>query len=250
MDILWEDLKVPTRPYPFEIPYHGQTHEERARIRRQVYAELEERRLTYRGQLEPEVEDALRMLYRSEVSIAATALLDKDTMLRARLSATGQYAVLARMDGGMLQLEQLPASSLVRRAVSLLPPHPPGPHQSVTFPIPEPERPRPGAEGNDQVMQQVSTPHVLGRYMRELEPIVGRPRLRIGQFTVSTGDRLTHQTQLPPLGWFDTDEGRYLMQQRRGQDGRTWAVYAPVDASRLGQRLTEMVREVRTPPRY
>ena len=72
VDIVWELLRVGARPFPFEIPYHGATMEERGRVRNSVLADLESRGLASKGELEPEVVDCLSALASSEAGASGT----------------------------------------------------------------------------------------------------------------------------------------------------------------------------------
>ncbi len=53
LDILWSDLRLPGSPAPLAVRSVGETRDERARIRDEVYANLADRGLFRGGELDP-----------------------------------------------------------------------------------------------------------------------------------------------------------------------------------------------------
>src|SRR5437764_776723 len=135
-DILWEELRLGTRPYPLEVPHHGTTVDERAHLRRAVYADLNGRGLASGERVEPDVEDALRLLASPSVTLEAMALLDaeREDLLRGLVAARGTYAVLAAQEQNAVRLQRVRDTALAASVVDLLPANRPGPGQSVTLP--------------------------------------------------------------------------------------------------------------------
>jgi hypothetical protein len=240
-DILWELLQVGARPFPFEIPYHGATMEERDSLRNTVLAELESRGLASRGKLEPEVVDCLSALAASEIALTGAALLDVNTdqQVTARAAANGRFAVLGVLQGQQLRVDEVPRSGMVSAIVGVIPNERPGPGQQVTV-APAAQRDEPDDGG---IMRSTRTSPAAGQ-LRAVELIMQRPRLRVGQFAVEAKDSGRRRLASPVLGWFDTDEGRYLNEAKRGRDGADWVTYAPADNARLARRLGELMASV------
>ncbi|MBW4715750.1 ESX secretion-associated protein EspG [Saccharothrix obliqua] len=245
-DMLWEDLKLGSRPYPFEFPYLGQTIDERRGIRNAVYRDLESRGLARRGRVAAEVEEALNLLVRFEFSLNAVASLDAENVARqllARAGARGELAVLAVLDDRQLKVDTMRSSALLRTVVDLIPPSKPGPGQSVTVPVPTsapPPPPRRDDDFGDATFTRAMAPHSsAGSQIRALEATFERPRLRAGQFGVTVRGRHGRETRAPQVAWFDNDQGRYLAQTRQGQDGRKWLTHAPADNARIAAQLAQ-----------
>lgn len=234
LDILSEQFQLSRSPFPFEIPGHGHTHDERAGIRRAVFADLERRGLAHRGRVEPEVEEALAMLARPQVAITAFGDHGGGRKLFARLGSTGGTAVIAVQQQLSLTFEYIRHTAMVSTAVSLLPDHRAGVGQSVTI-----ELSAPPPEPTDGRIASVVRPTRTGRtaQVRAVETMLSQPKIRFGQFRVIARDRHGKTHNAPDLFWFDTVEGRFLMLTTAHADGSKWSTYSPADKPRIGQHL-------------
>ncbi|HTI26279.1 MAG TPA: ESX secretion-associated protein EspG [Kutzneria sp.] len=226
-DIVWEDLRLGSVPYPFDVPSHGATLDERARLRTAVYEDLERGGLARGRQLDPNLFDALRLLARPHVQLDTIATLDRQRglMLHAAAVAVGQRALLAVQQGGTMRLEYIRDTALAASLVALLPPHQPGPGQQVSVPASE-----------------LAQPNRHSPEAQTLTTMLGEPVLRLGQFAGAMFDEQGVGRRMPGLSWFDTEAGRYLGVAGRGRDGEDWATLSPADASGLIHRLGDMIR--------
>ncbi|MGW4482851.1 ESX secretion-associated protein EspG [Amycolatopsis sp. NPDC004368] len=226
VDLLLEQQSLGRAPAPFAVPHIGITGQERAGVREAVFRDLGNRGLVHRGYLDDDLELALTTFVRGRLVITATAQLDSREQLFARVASTGDQAVLVKQDAGMFVFEQIRPTGIVAPLVDLLPPGAPAPGQSVTIarPVKQPRR-----DGYDPFAAS-SAPR--NPQLRSVERIFEKPRLRVGQFTVGS---------LPPLVWFDTELGRYLLSTRVAGDGQHWLTYAPADNNRLAQQLFAQV---------
>jgi EspG family len=251
-DMLWEDLKLGSRPYPFDFPYLGQTFDERRGIRNAVYNDLESRGLANRGRVAPEVEEALNLLVHFDFSLNAIASLDArnvERQLLARAGAHKETAALAVMDDRQIKVDLLRSAALVRTLVDLVPPNRPGPGQSITVAMPTSEPPpaprRDDDFGNTTFTRQMAPKSSATTQTRALEAVFERPRLRAGQFGVTIRGRHGREQRAPQVAWFDNDQGRYMSQTRQGQDGRKWLTHAPADNGRIAAQLAQELNALR-----
>lgn len=243
-DILWEDLRLGGVPYPFEVPSHGDTLDERARIRSAVYADLEERRLVRGRQLDPDLEDALRLLRAPHLQFDTISTLDRaqGPMLRAAAAARGQRAVLAVQQDRVIRLDYIQDTALAASLVGLLPPNQPGPGDSVSMPAAQVSTP---GRHSEAAWSEPGGRHgatALTSQQEVLASILAAPVLRLGQIGGATFDQHGNARRLQGLSWFDTEAGRYFSVLGRGRDGQDWATVAPADVSRLIHSLGEMIR--------
>src|SRR5262245_22490379 len=97
VDVLWEDLKLGGIPFPLEVRSHGDTAEERDRIKAAVYSQLERRELAANGEATSELAGVLRLLAAPKISIDLVALkeISDQQPIRAVVAASGKRAVLA-----------------------------------------------------------------------------------------------------------------------------------------------------------
>ena len=89
---------------------------------------------------------------------------------------------------------------------------------------------------------------MTGRAQRILSTLVESGRHGGGQLAANSVDRLGRRTRSTVLNWFDTVAGRYLVHTERRRDGAEWQTFAPGDATRITQRLTQMVTETGVRP--
>ncbi|GAA3536750.1 ESX secretion-associated protein EspG [Amycolatopsis ultiminotia] len=233
VDLLLTELGLGRAPTPFVVPHVGITAGERAAIRDAVFRDLDGRGLLRRGTLDDDVALALNTFVRPGVAVSAAARLGDDQLF-ARVAATGQYAVLVRQDGGMFDFEEVRPTGIVPAIVDLLPLTPAAPGQSVTVARPA-KQPRRGDSYDP--FAGVSAPRAHNPQLRAVQRIFERPRLGVGEFAAQVRDGSGHETALPPLVWFDTDAGRYLLSTRDSSDGSRWLTYAPADNARIAQQL-------------
>lgn len=226
-DILWEDLKLGSRPYPFEVPYASRTVDERARLRTAVYADLESRGLARWGRVDAEAEEALTLLVRGQFGVTGIGKLDATSheTLLVRGGAGREWGALATLDDRMLKVDLVDSDWLISSAVNLLPADPRGPGELLRVPM---SAPKVEDDYDTASFTRKASSRQGPSPMSALEAVFQRPRLRGGQFGVWADRR-----QSPQVRWFTTDEGRYLSQTYRAHDGRDWLMHAPSDNSDL-----------------
>lgn len=243
VDVLWEDLRLGDMPFPLEVPGHGATLDERARIKADVYAELARRRLAESGRPVPDLEGALELLARPEVAIDLVARLESDGTppLRAVVVARGRRAVLAVQRERSIELTPVRDTAVVASIIELLPGERPGPGRSVTLPV---AALKPGASSEDAdpgLLRTATRGAETGAHQgkRVVESIMERPLRRVGQLGVMLRDERGKVRRLPGIAWFDTDQGRYATSVTRGRDGADWTTLTPTDNARLTHRVAE-----------
>lgn len=244
-DILWEDLDLGSRPFPFDFPYLGDTMDQRAGIRKAVHRDLESRGLARQGRVIPEVQEALNLVVRGEYTVDVFAGLDARNpkhLLMARGGAIRDSAAVAVMDDRQLKVDLIHSSALLRAMVSLLPPAPAGTGHSVTVPLPQEQAapPRREADYDGNTFTSAVASRTGGNpQLRLLESVLAKPRLRAGRYGIDVRDHMGRRASSPEVGWFDTDQGRYMMQTRKAPDGQSWITAAPADAHRIAGQLAQ-----------
>lgn len=231
VDVLGEQLNLAVRQYPFEIPRLGEGPDDRNRVVRQVWQELESAGLARSGRPEPEVEDALYLLCSSEVAIAAAGLLDvrSGQRLAARIVATGEVGVVGVAEQRGLRMSFVAPDVLPRAAADLLPDAPRGGAQPVRAVADRSA----GQPGDADI-------HRLG----ELRAITARPKFRLGHFAVTGSECGRRGDRSPNLIWFDNDQGRYLMRGERST-AEDVVTCGPGDSDEIVERLADLVDRAR-----
>jgi ESX secretion-associated protein EspG len=249
VDILWEDLKLGGIPFPLELRSHGDTAEERGRIKAAVYTQLERRGLARSGWPVPELEETLTLLATPKISIDLVALADlaDPVPLRAVVAARGKHAVLAIQRDLAITVSDVRETAIVGSIVELLPPNRSGPGQSVTLPssMLAAEPPRAGRHRAEPgpLMQAATRESDLASELRFVDSIMERPTFCAGSIGIVLRDERGKHQRLPGIGFFDTDQGRYATSVVRGGDGEDWTTLSPADNARLAHRLAETLVE-------
>ncbi|MET9224918.1 ESX secretion-associated protein EspG [Lentzea sp. NPDC003310] len=232
-EVLWEDLRVGSIPYPFEIGQHGETLDERARIKAAVHADLERRGLARRGRPEPDLEDALNLVARPELRVVALCIPDmsQQKLVRASVVARGGYAVLVVQGDNNVTLSQVQPNEIATSLANAMPPGRPGPGKAVTVPGEAFENKPQQQEGFRQAVRTAESDEV-----RIAKQMLTGPALGNGHFLVKLGQgRATRD--FPPITWIDTSRGRYSnVETRKG-----WFTIAPADNTGLARHLGQVL---------
>jgi hypothetical protein len=260
VDLLFERLNLGEYPFPLEFRSYGETHEERAVLWQRVQDELHASGLMRRGRLDPELEQALRIVLRPQRSLDALWIPDERTgsPFRAVAADAGNVAVLAVAQpgpepnfGGQLRLEMIHPTRVVDAVLGALPQASPGRHPplSVSFselhpPASDQARHASSDESLGGVLvSAATTPHGASRNNQLFMDIVDQRHCAGGQFACNSRSRAGSVTRSPAIRWFDNEQGaeRYVVFPDGGQgDGQRFTVM-PGDPARVAAKLNEML---------
>ncbi|MDQ3885504.1 MAG: ESX secretion-associated protein EspG, partial [Actinomycetota bacterium] len=203
-DVLTEVACLQERyPSPIEVRAHGRTNLERARIREQVRAELEQAGLLHTGRIDADLENALRVLHRPVMWLDSVWLPDAATNQPVRVLAarSGSTAVCAQQrppEPGATLLEVIPPGTLAAAVVGRLPALPPGRKPAVTVPLTLPATRR----DDGSVLVQASAGH--GERERQAdEAILTAPHPRAGQIAANVRHTSGAVRRSAVLRWCD-----------------------------------------------
>jgi hypothetical protein len=232
-EVLWEDLRAGSIPYPFDISQHGETLDERARIKASVRAELEHRNLVRRGRPEPDLEDALNLLARPELRVIALCIPDmnQQKLVRASVVARGGYAVLVTQDDAGVTLNLVQPNEIATSLANVMPPGRPGPGKPVTVPAQAFEEQPRQQEGFRQAVRTTENDDV-----RLAKQMLTGPAIGNGHFLVQLGQGRTKR-DFPPVTWVDTNAGRYANVPARAG----WFTIGPADNMALARHLGQVL---------
>ncbi|SMD23975.1 ESX secretion-associated protein EspG [Lentzea albidocapillata] len=232
-EVLWEDLRAGSIPYPFDISQHGETLDERARIKAAVHADLERRNLVRRGRPEPDLEDALNLLARPELRVIALCIPDmnQQKLVRASVVARGGYAVLVTQEDTGITLSLVQPNEIATCLANAMPRGRPGPGKLVTVPAQAFENQPQQQEGFRQSVRTAENDEV-----RIAKQMLTGPAIGNGHFLVQLGQGRTTR-DFPPVTWIDTNQGRYAnVETRKG-----WFTISPADNVGLARHLGQVL---------
>lgn len=231
-EVLWEGLRAGSVPYPFDVSPHGDTLDERERIKKAVHQDLERKGLARRGRPEPDLEDALNLLARPELRVIALCMPDmsQEKLVRASVVARGGYAVLVTQEDTTVTLNLLQANEIATSLANAMPQGRPGPGRLVTVPQEAFEAPQ-QQEGFRQAVRTAETDDVRLAKQMLTGPVLGN-----GHFLVKMEQSRTKR-DFPPVTWVDTRAGRYSnVQVRNG-----WFTISPADNMGLARHLGQVL---------
>ncbi|GDY32822.1 ESX secretion-associated protein EspG [Gandjariella thermophila] len=247
LDVLWHLAGGGRVPYPLEITWHGVTGSERRVLEQRALAGLRTRGLVERGprgpRPAPEVEDVFALLARPRLTV--DAFLGLDDLVRAVAASFGRAAVLAVQTADGTTFRRIRSTNLVGEIVGLLPARPAGRGYPVSVPaevLAEATDAAGGEPGRFEAL--LSRGGVPGNQARALL-VAAQGATGSGQFGATASDRVHGLRRASRVvSWFDTEEGRFFLSNRRGMDGRVWTTVVGADTPKLIQAVTELVAEV------
>ncbi|MET9625897.1 ESX secretion-associated protein EspG [Lentzea sp. NPDC006480] len=231
-EVIWEDLRAGSIPYPFDINQHGETLDERARIKAAVHQDLERKGLARRGRPEPDLEDALNLLARPELRVIALCMpdLNQQKVVRASVVARGGYAVLVVQEDTGITLNLVQPNEIATSLANAMPHGRPGPGKLVTVPAQAFESPQ-QQQGFRQAVRTAENDDV-----RIAKQMLTGPAIGNGHFLVQLGQGRTKR-DFPPVTWIDTKQGRYTNVETRSG----WFTISPADNMGLARHLGQVL---------
>lgn len=234
-DLLWSDFDLGPMPYPFDVPSHGSTMDERDQLGVQVAESL-----AAAGLLDEDDEPHPRLgqvfAVLAEPVFSVDLLVFRDPPLRALAAAGRKLGVLAVLDAGELALRPCLPDDVPQLAASVVGPAEPGPGNVVRMPRSVfSEAMQAFADSGHAAFERVlGRAGLAGRDLRAISTLVTTPRVAYGQFAVNgPGGRS------PVVAWYDTEAGRYGAVVHESA-GTKWVTLAPADHAWLADRMQEL----------
>lgn len=228
--VLWEYLGLPDMPETLMVSRYGHGRRERNGVVSKAWAELQRAGLADAATPHPRLVALLNVLARPLRSVGARLWLGGP--VRAFAASIGDQAAFGVYVGGHVNVHAIRPEDLARAPVSLLLELNPGPGCTVSLPneviadaryrslagaagTAPPRAPRLGSEEASWLAETI-----YGAGDR-------------GEFTAALTDHMGYTTRDDELvGFFDSPNGRYLIEEYRAADGRDWTTVEPA-GSRL-----------------
>jgi hypothetical protein len=247
-DVVCEAEKLTERRHVIlTVPSPGATHTERAELVAGVWAGLRKRRLAEanRDRVDIDFGDLLGLLDRPQRSIDVRIWADRP--IRALASANGGTGLLTIVDGDIVELTAIRASSLAEAAVSVAGEMPPGPGRAVSLPN-DILRQASDYAGPNNPLAFTDELRALGIAPDDAADIANMANgmgIR-GQFGVETcrnrGGKPERADRV--VAFHDTAKGRYSHVVRTSGDGRRWSTIAPAGNAKIVGYAKELLAEL------
>jgi hypothetical protein len=242
--VVWHHLRLGLVHWNLQ-PSGGaeRTVEERMVGHRRAWDALRARGLAGTHQLNPDLEDVLRLIARPAVEL--NARLDLPEGKRAVVGcARGEHAVLAELTESGLRLRLARATALPIAVAEVIPGRPMGSGATVSVPaelLPE-HQGLTGAELEQALTRGGARPDDAQRFRAMLQG----PKLSGGKFGAARADRQgsRHVAEFV-VTYYETERGGYTIEQKRGVDRSRWYILAPAARPQLAQRLAYLLDSIR-----
>jgi hypothetical protein len=251
---------VDVRVFPLRISNTTVDPVRFAKLARQVYFDLEDRRLSVQGELNRQVRLAFELLGEQRVAVTASGHDVRFGDLAVFAATDGAQALMISQADGedRLWFSLFPDEELVRTLAEALPALDPAPGGPLSVRHRE-DRPRSAMAARRQAEEEFDEEETAAfgslqvrRVLRSrgsgvergetdaelLEEIFAEPRLGGGYFTATGRGRHGERRSAPPLSWLDTEAGRYVVQTTTDSSGTLTARYVPAGFA----DVTEAVR--------
>ncbi|MCR3718516.1 MULTISPECIES: ESX secretion-associated protein EspG [Prauserella salsuginis group] len=235
-DVLWSDLELGAPPSVLAVPSVGRTEDERASIRRDVYANLADRGL-YPGELDEALRGRLAGIAAAAATIECEVLFDAadPEPLRGLVAQLPDgRGVLAVQPNRTIGLDAVARDRACAEAAAILPDVEGGPGHGVSLPSATLDT------AADPVYEGGTGSRAHDRQVREVLAIQARPVLSAGQFSVYRREA-TRLVRQGGISWFLTDVGAYTAVVRPGPAGDPWLTVAPAGRERVAARLADLL---------
>lgn len=256
------------RQYPLRVGALPSDPVRFVKLAKQVYTDLEQRRLSVGGELHPGVRTAFELLGEHRVAVAVTGIdgLGADVAVLAVTDGAQALGVTQSPGSDDLLFSLFADEELVDVITGVLPPAPAattGAHtvrREATRQVSamterrmaeaEAEEEETDAFGNIEVRGVVRPGRrPLAAPARKsdtavLEQVLTAPRLGGGHLAVTGFGRHGERITGDPVSWLDTGDGRYLVYARTGDAGDFTADYVPAGRAELSRAIRTAIAAV------
>jgi EspG family len=239
MDVLVETLRLPSLPYPLEVPSPGETFDDRRRHVAAVLADLAGRGLVHGTDLTGDLGVALELLASGERVIDGRLAVGQPLDLVAALR--GDQAALAVQAGDTVRVSLVHDRDLVRLIVGMLPPLGRLTGNSTSIPYePLTNALTTIAESGDHFEFERILVRA-GVRDQDLQLLAGLVRAgsAAAQFGVALRTPATDvYRERRVWAWYATEAGGVLL-SNDSTDSPAWTTLVPADPARVGQYLRD-----------
>ena len=255
------------RQYPLRVGTLPADPVRFVKLAKQVFTDLEQRRLSVGGELHPGVRTAFELLAEHRVAVAVTGIdgLGADVAVLAVTDGAQALGITQAPDSDELLFSLFADEELVDVVTGVLPPAPAATtgahtvHREAARQVSamterrmaeaEAEEEETDAFGNIEVRGVVRPGRRAPAPARRsdtavLEQVLTVPRLGGGHLAVTGFGRHGERITGDPVSWLDTGDGRYLVYARTGDAGDFTADYVPAGRAELSRAIRTAIAAV------
>ncbi|GAA4026139.1 hypothetical protein GCM10022247_58650 [Allokutzneria multivorans] len=228
--VAWEHIGFDQMPLALLVNPRGERHEERDAVVADAWQELRGAGLVDGVTLDEQLVRWLTVLAAPDRLVDARLWLGEEVRAVAAANQNEDEGVLAVLRGGRMILRPIYATGLARAATELLPAVKPGPGHSVSVPNEALAKAAREAGSDRRALAAALRGEISADDAEQLALMTKAARHR-GQF----GASLRRKRADHVVAYFDTEHGRYLMEESRG-----WTTVSPADTRVLVRQIDQL----------
>jgi hypothetical protein len=233
--VLWEYLGLPDMPETLTVSRYGHGEQDRNGMVSKAWAELQRAGLADSANPHPGLVSLLNVLALPNRAVGARLWLGGP--VRAFAASAGVQAAFGVYVGGYVNIHAIRPEDLARAPVSLLLDVQPGPGCTVSLPNEVIGDARFRAISSPAEVVPARAPRLGSEEANWLAETIYGAADR-GEFTAAVIDQMGYSVRDDELvGFFDSPNGRYLIEEYRAADGRDWTTIEPA----TGKMLVECI---------
>lgn len=244
----WKHFNLGTKPLVLNVLPQGILQTERYEAEKQAKEELRRHGFGDRDR-EDDIYGAFLPLHRYEKSFDITYRRRGETehpKVTGLVASVRNGATLAVQNEETVRVTTLPADSMVRALLSVIPDMQPGPGKSVSVRSKQLETAASGAGSSERAMgENLVRQGVRREDARALLDMMSAQRHSYAQFGASAMDGRGKRARAGMVtNCFATSGGWYMLEESaRGSEA--WTTIAPVDKNRMGARVQDLLKTIR-----
>jgi ESX secretion-associated protein EspG len=241
-DFIWEHLGVGEAPYPIDVRSFGESMQERAVLREQVRESLRAKGLHDGERLSTRLEELLTLSVNGTLTVDGQLSIGE--YVRVLAASHRDEGVLVAQTDDEIRVVPVRHGRIVPAVIALVPEEKPAPGGAARLPRQAfndaiDEYQRTGYVGLERTLTGAG---LTGRELRSVITLVESARHGGGQLAANSPDPVHGRTRTPVVNWFDTANGRYLVNVEVGRDRVEWLTITPGDTARIEQKLMDLIR--------
>lgn len=248
-DVVWHSAGLEDKHNALPAPSPGTTWQERAALEREALAELSSAGLASDNRIDPELIATIKLIAKPHQELYGWFTPEPGAPTRSVLAVrAGNDALLAQMEGGSLILGPIKPTAIPDAVAGVVPIRAAATSPALTAVLSELDKDPDQEEEEDEyggsVMVSTRQAPRQESHVEKVRRLLNEPRLAAGQFFASVrDDQLGRRRCEHPVGYLDTEQGRYITRIRRAHGVRSLVV-TPADNSGLADHLRALLAEI------
>jgi hypothetical protein len=247
-EVLWEQFRYDEPPVILRMPSPGRTEQERREIVWSTLDGIQAKGLGRPGEFNPLMVQLMANLNRPKKELDARFYQVGTTKIVGAVQ--DQQATIAILQGNTVTMKPASVTGVVHDIVTMLPKVPAGKGQSVSIQTSKFEKAAEGARTRALFQANLIDQGTREDDARNLTEMIGDISAQ-GQFGAAARDQWGGRKRADHIvGYWESNEGRYIQIKRTAPDGTAWTTFSPADHRRIEQHVRTMFEQILNRDQY